>query len=126
MRCRRRTIAVAALVTLIVVLGVGCGDDDSSPTSADSCEQLVERAAVVAGEVVADLEGKSPADLDPGTAEDPYPELTRPFAAYEARAEELGCDRGELRRLACEAYQGIEASGGASEEFLAQLTEVCR
>jgi hypothetical protein len=119
---------LAAVLVAVALFGglVACGDDDRSPDAADSCEELVERAADVASEVVAGLEGKSPADLDPGTAEDPYPELTRPFAAYEARAQELGCDRGELRRLACTAYQGIEASSGAGEEYLAELTELCR
>jgi hypothetical protein len=109
----------------VVVLGAGCGDDGTSPGSADTCEVLVERAADVAAQVVADFEGKTAADLDPGSAEDPYPELTRPFAPFESRAQELGCDRGELRRLACEAYQGIEPSGGATEEFLARVTELC-
>jgi hypothetical protein len=123
---RGRVAAIVVAAALVVTIGAGCGDDDASPGSADSCEELVDGAAVVAAQVVADLAGKSATDLDPGTAEDPYPELTRPFAAYEARAEELGCDRGELRRLACEAYQGIEPSGGAGEEFLAQLIEVCR
>jgi hypothetical protein len=109
----------------VVVFGAGCGDDGTSPGSAGTCEVLVERAAAVAAQVVADFEGKTAADLDPGSAEDPYPELTRPFAPFESRAQELGCDRGELRRLACEAYQGIEPSGGATEEFLARVTELC-
>jgi hypothetical protein len=122
-------VHLAAVLVAAALLGglvAACGDDDKSPDSAGSCEELVDRAADVAAQVVADLEGKSPADLDPGTEDDPYPELTRPFAAYEARAEQLGCDRGELRRLACNAYQGIEPSGGAGEEYLAELTEVCR
>jgi hypothetical protein len=122
-------VHLAAALVAVALLGglvVACGDDAKGPDAASSCEELVDRAADLAAQVVADLEGKSPADLDPGTAEDPYPELTRPFAAYEARAQELGCDRGELRRLACAAYQGIEPSGGAGEEYLAQLTEVCR
>jgi hypothetical protein len=115
---------VTAALLLAMIFG-GCSDDDTSPASADSCEELVERAADVAAQVVADHTGENATDLDPGTVEDPYPELTRPFAAYEARAEELGCDRGELRRLACEAYQGIAPTGGATEEFLDALTVTC-
>jgi hypothetical protein len=121
-----RPAAILLAVALLAVPALaGCSDDDTSPGAADSCEELVERAAAVAEQVVADHAGDNATDLDPGTAEDPYPELTRPFAAYEARAEELGCDRGELRRLACEAYQGIEPTGGATEEFLDALTETC-
>jgi hypothetical protein len=120
---RRSVLVLAGL--LLMVLGSACSDDDVGPASAGSCEELVDRAADTAAEVVADFAGKSAADLDPGTSEDPYPELTRPFAPYEARAEELGCDRGELRRLACEAYEGIEPSGPATEELLADLTETC-
>ena len=119
-----RSLLILA-VLLLPVLGTGCGDDGGSPGSAGSCEELVNRAADTAAQVVSEFAGKSAADLDPGTSEDPYPELTRPFAPFEARAEELHCDRGELRRLACEAYQGIEPSGPATEELLSQLTELC-
>jgi hypothetical protein len=121
---RAATVALAALV----LSGIGvaaCSDESSTPGSADTCQELVERAADTAAEVVEQFRGTSAADLDPGTAEDPYPELTQPFAPFEARAEDLGCDRGELRRLACQAYQGIEPTGPAMEEFLAQLTELC-
>jgi hypothetical protein len=122
---RRAPLLLLGLALLGALLA-SCGDDDNtSPASADTCEELVDRAADVAAQVVTDFQGKSAADLDPGTAEDPYPELTRPFAPFEARAQELDCDRGELRRLACEAYQGIEPSGPATEELLAQLTELC-
>jgi hypothetical protein len=122
-----RPLAAAVAAASLLVAGVvaGCGDDDASPGAAGSCEELVERAAAVAEQVVAEHAGDALTDLDPGTAEDPYPELTRPFAAYEARAEELGCDRGELRRLACEAYRGIQQTGPAMEEFLAELTATC-
>jgi hypothetical protein len=121
------TAAAIALVVGVLLAGVlaACGDDDGSPGSAADCEQLVGRAATVAARVVADHSGEASTDLDPGTAEDPYPELTRPFAAFEARAEQLGCDRGELRRLACQAYRGIVPTGPAMEEFLDQLTSTC-
>jgi hypothetical protein len=120
-----RPAAVLLAVALAAATVLGCSDDDSSPGAADTCEELVDRAADVAAQVVADHAGDNATDLDPGTAEDPYPELTRPFAAYAARAEDLGCDPGELRRLACEAYEGIEPTGGATEEFLDALTETC-
>ena len=121
----RRPLLLLFAVLAPVLVGAGCSDDGGSPGAAGSCEELVDRAAATAAEVVAQFAGKSAGDLDPGTSEDPYPELTRPFARYEARAQELGCDRGELRRLACEAYEGIEPSGPATEELLSQLTELC-
>jgi hypothetical protein len=108
----------------------GCGGDANSTDapSAKSCEQLVERAARVARNVVADLAGKSAADLKAEAADpqNPFASLEAPFAPFVDRADELGCDRGELRRLACSAYQGIDANGPAAEEFLSRVTEVCR
>jgi hypothetical protein len=118
---------VASVLCVASVLGAAaCSDDaDQGALGADTCEQLVDEAATVAAQVVEELRDKTSAELDPGTEEDPFPELTRPFAAFEARAEQLGCDRGELRRLACSAYTGIEATGPATEEFLASVDAVC-
>jgi hypothetical protein len=124
---RRSPVAFVAMALVVVLLGTtACGDDvEQGPLGADTCEQLVDEAATVAAQVVEDLRDKTSAELDPGTEEDPFPELTRPFAAFEARAEQLGCDRGELRRLACSAYTGLDASGPATEEFLASIDAVC-
>ena len=103
----------------------GCSDDGSGPASADSCEELVDEAAGVARDLVQEYAGATVDQLDPGTPDDPFPELTQPFAAYRDRADELGCDQGELRRLACDAYRSIEPTGPAIEEFLADLDTVC-
>jgi len=79
----------------------------------------------VARDLAQQFAGAAVDALDPGTPDDPFPELTRPFAAFRDRADELGCDQGELRRLACDAYQGIEPTGPAVEEFLADLDTLC-
>jgi hypothetical protein len=122
---------VRAWAVLLVAVGLtaaalgACGDDGGRAGAAGTCDDLVQRAAKVAQQVVDEYRDKNPGDLDHGTADDPFPELTHPFAPFEARANELHCDRGELRRLACEAYQGIQATGPAMEEFLAALTDDC-
>lgn len=123
----RRPARAALLVVAVVpaALLAACGDDDTSPGSADSCEELVERAAPVARQLAEQYAGVAADELDPGTAEQPYPQLTEPFEPFRTRAEQLGCDAGELRRLACDAYQGIEGTGQAIEEFLAAIESVC-
>jgi hypothetical protein len=114
-------------LALALVGLAGCGHGDSTdPGSAKSCEQLVDRAARVARQVVDDLQGKSAAELTAQHPDDPFTALTAPFEPFQARADQLGCDRGELRRLACTAYQGIEPTGPLTEEFLARVDEVCR
>jgi hypothetical protein len=125
---RPRGRVVALLLVFGAVAGVGlaaCGDDGGGPGTASNCEELVQRASKVAQQVVEEFRDKSASELDHGTAEEPFPELTRPFAPFAARAEQLQCDRGELRRLACDAYQGIQPTGPAMEEYLSQLEEVC-
>jgi hypothetical protein len=125
---RPRGRVVALLLVFGAVAGVGlaaCGDDGGGPGTASNCEELVQRASKVAQQVVEEFRDKSASELDQGTAEEPFPELTRPFAPFAARADQLQCDRGELRRLACDAYQGIQPTGPAMEEYLAQLKEVC-
>jgi hypothetical protein len=121
----RRLRTVAALLSVLALGLAGCSDDGEGPGAADSCDELVEQASGVARGLADQFAGAAVDSLDPGTPDDPFPELTRPFAAYRERAEELGCDEGELRRLACEAYQGIEPTGPAIEEFLADLDTVC-
>ncbi|HEX7096112.1 MAG TPA: hypothetical protein VF183_09525 [Acidimicrobiales bacterium] len=118
----RRSVVAALLVALVLA---GCGDDDRSPGGAKTCEQLVERAVPVAQELAERFAGVSVDQLDPGTPERPFPELTEPFEPFRARAEELGCDEGELRRIACDAYQGIEPTGPAIEELLAAIETTC-
>jgi hypothetical protein len=124
-----RARVVTLLVATVLFAGPGglaaCGDDASGPDAADSCEELVEEAALVARDLGEQFAGASGDDIDPGTPDDPYPELTEPFEPYRVRAAELGCDAGELRRLACDAYQGLEPTGPAMEEFLAELDDVC-
>jgi hypothetical protein len=72
------------------------------------------------------VQGKTVADLEAANPKDPFAPLEAPFATFRTRAEELHCDTGELRRLACTAYQGIDASGPVAEEFLARTRDVCR
>ena len=115
---------VVPLVAFGALLG-GCGGDDSGPASADSCAELVDQAADVARSITEQFAGAAADAIDPGTPDEPFPELTRPFAAFRERAEQLGCDAGELRRLACDAYQGITSTGPAVEEMLASLNDVC-
>jgi hypothetical protein len=86
----------------------------------------VGRSAKVVARIVADLGDKTVADLTAENPEDPYEVLTAPFPAFERRAQELQCDSGELRRLACDAYSGIRAGGPVAEEFLAEFVQDCR
>ena len=119
----------AIVATAIVVLGAtACSSSASAidARSAKTCEQLVDRAARVARQVVAEMQGKNSAELAAADSDDPFAALTKPFEPFQARADQLGCDRGELRRLACTAYQGIEPNGPLTEEFLARVDEVCR
>jgi hypothetical protein len=123
-----RARALAAVLAVTGVLAIaGCAEGNSTdPRSAKSCDQLVERAVPVVRQLVEDLRGKTSADLELTGADDPYAVLTRPFEPFQARAEELGCDAGELRRLACSAYRGIEPTGPLAQEFLARVGELCR
>ncbi|HEV8298093.1 MAG TPA: hypothetical protein VGQ20_12370 [Acidimicrobiales bacterium] len=123
----RGTLAAAVAAILIVAACSGNGNSTDA-ASAKNCEQLIERAARVAKQVVADLAGKSAADVaaDATDPNEPFAALEEPFAPFQARADSLGCDRGELRRLACSAYQGIESNGPAAEEFLARVDDICR
>ena len=114
-------------MVLAAVLTTGAGacssNDDTSPASAPSCEALVKSAAQLTRTIVRDLQGKTVADLRAANPEQPYAELLQPFDAYRARAKDLNCDPGELRRLACKEYQGIQPNGPVSEEFLSLVPD---
>lgn len=125
---RRRLVlrAIGAFAALSATAGlVGCGDDSSGPDAADSCQELVDEAADVARSLAEEFAGATVESLDPGTPDDPFPQLSEPFVPFRERAAELGCDQGELRRLACDAYKGIEPTGPAIEELLAAIHDVC-
>jgi hypothetical protein len=109
----------------VAFAGVGaCSSaDETSPGAASSCEELVKSAAQLTRTIVRDLQGKTVADLRAANPDAPYAELLQPFDAYRARAEKLGCDQGELRRLACKEYRGIQPNGPVSEEFLALVPD---
>jgi hypothetical protein len=118
---------VAAAVAAVCLTGVtsGCGDDQRMPAAATTCEQLMTAAAEVVRGIVRDLQGKSEADLRVANSEDPFGALQRPLDPYRTRADELGCDRAELRRAACRSYRDIAPNGPAAEEFLAQMIADC-
>ncbi len=120
---RRRLAAVTMVVVAVAGVGACSNDKDTSPAAASSCEELVKSSAQLTRTIVRDLQGKTVADLRAANPEEPYAELLRPFDAYRTRATELGCDQGQLRRLACKEYQGIQPNGPVSEEFLALVPD---
>lgn len=128
----RRVLGGALAVVLVLAGGVagGCSSGASGASTdaagAKTCTELVERAGKVAEQVLAGVKGKSIDDLRAANPGDPYAVLTKPFAAFEARAEQLGCDRTELRRVACDAYQGLTPDGPVAEEFLSRVRDTCR
>lgn len=110
-----------------MLLGACSSDAPStSPAGAKTCEELVQRSAALTRAIVRDLQGKTEADLRVANPDDPYGALLRPFDAYRARAQQLGCDQVQLRRLACPEYQDIEPTGPAAEEFLSLVPDTCR
>ena len=124
-----RGIVLGALVVVIaVVIGVliSRGSSDLDPASADSCEQLVSRSAKVVRDIVRDLGTKTREDLEADDPENPFRGLDAPFASFQKRAEELQCDQSELRRLACESYEGLDPQGPVAREFLAEFMQNCR
>lgn len=129
----RRGVAAAraAAVTLALALGAGAAACSTaapatSPASASNCEELVKRSAQLTRAIVRSLQGKTEADLRATNPEDPYGALLEPYRAYQTRADQLGCDQVQLRRLACPEYQDIEPSGPAAEEFLSRVPDTCR
>ena len=113
------------ILAVICAAGVGaCSNGaDTSPQSASSCEELVKSSAQLTRTIVRNLQGKTVADLRAADPSEPYAELLRPFDPYRNRATELGCDTGQLRRLACREYQGIKPNGPVSEEFLSLVPD---
>jgi hypothetical protein len=121
----RRFLAAALVAVCLSGAATGCADDGRVPAAATTCEQLMAAAADVVRGIVRDLQGKSEADLRAENPDDPFGVLQRPLDPYRARADELGCDRAELRRAACRTYRDIAPNGPASEEFLAQVIADC-
>jgi len=118
-------VAFVVLATVIVAVFV-TRDSDTDPSSAKSCEELVSRSAKVVRKVVADLGTKTREDLEAEDPDNPFHELDEPFASFQRRAETLQCDQNELRRLACDAYEGLEGQGPVAREFLAEFVQNCR
>src|SRR5690606_8089547 len=82
----RRRFVVGALGAFAVFGAsaglVGCGDDGSGPDSADSCQELVDEAADVARSLAEEFAGATVESLDPGTPDDPFPQLSEPFVPF--------------------------------------------
>ena len=123
-----RTIVVALVLVVALVVGVLLtrGDSVSDPSSAKSCGELVSRSAKVVRDIVKDLGTKTREDLEEDDPENPFRGLDEPFKSFQKRAEELQCDQSELRRLACESYEGLDAQGPVAREFLAEFMQNCR
>jgi hypothetical protein len=119
-------IAIVALAAVVVGAFVLRGGSDTDPASANSCEALVDRSAKVVRDIVKDLGTKTREDLEADDPDNPFRELDEPFAQFQRRAEELQCDQNELRRLACEAYGGLDPQGPVAREFLAEFVQNCR
>ena len=121
--------AASVVVALVLAAMVGACSSTPPPTSAagaSNCEELVERSAALTRSIVRTLQGKTEADLRAANPDDPYGALLQPYEAYRTRADDLGCDQVQLRRLACPEYQDIEPNGPAAEEFLSRVPDTCR
>jgi hypothetical protein len=124
----RSAVVLALVVVIAVVIAVLItrGDSGTDPASARSCEELVSRSAKVVRDIVNDLGTKTREQLEEDDPEDPFRGLDEPFESFENRAEQLQCDQSELRRLACESYEGLDAQGPVAREFLAEFVQNCR
>jgi hypothetical protein len=112
---------------LLLLAPLGCrGSSSVDPQGAKNCSELVDRASTVAKQVLHSVAGKSIDDLQAENPGQPYAPLTKPFEPFAARATELGCDTAELRRVACDAYQDLQAKGPVAEEFLSTVLDTCR
>jgi hypothetical protein len=119
---------VAAFVVVGLAVGFAVIDRKSStdPSAATTCQDLVARSAKVAQKVIDDLGAKTREDLEAENPDNPFGVLEQPFAAFQTRADQLHCDQGELRRLACDAYSDLHAHGPVAQEFLAPFVQNCR
>jgi hypothetical protein len=124
----RSVVLVAIVLLLAVVVGVFIAQrgSDTDPASANSCEDLVDRSARLVRDIVDDLGTKTREQLEADDPDDPFRALDEPFERFQNRAEELQCDQNELRRLACEAYEGLDPQGPVAREFLAEFVQNCR
>jgi hypothetical protein len=126
----RAVVVVVVAFVLVVAAVVGVlitrGGSDTDPASAKSCEELVNRSAKVVKKIVADLGTKTREDLEAENPDNPFASLEEPFASFSRRATELQCDQSELRRLACDAYGGLDPQGPVAREFLADFVQNCR
>ena len=114
------------LATVVIAVFVTRGNSDTDPASAKTCVELVNRSAKVVRKVVADLGTKTREDLEADDPNNPFRELDEPFASFQKRAQELQCDQNELRRLACDSYDGLDPQGPVAREFLAEFVQNCR
>lgn len=128
MNTSRGGVLVAVVVLIAVVVGVfiATRDADTDPASATTCEELVSRSAKLVRAIVKDLGTKTREDLEADDPDNPFRELDEPFDRFASRAEELQCDQSELRRLACEEYEGLDPQGPVAREFLAEFVQNCR
>ena len=124
----RGVVVVALVVVVAVVVGVLItrGGSDTDPASAQTCEELVSRSAKVVRDIVHDLGTKTREDLEAEDPDNPFRGLDAPFDSFKNRAEQLQCDQSELRRLACESYEGLDPQGPVAREFLAEFMQNCR
>jgi hypothetical protein len=119
-------MAIVVLVAVAFGVFVARGGSATDPASAKTCEQLVGRSAALVRDIVKDLGTKTREDLEADDPDNPFRSLDEPFERFESRAEELQCDQSELRRLACEAYEGLDPQGPVAREFLAEFVQNCR
>jgi hypothetical protein len=124
----RGVVLVALILVVAVVVGVLItrGGSDTDPASARSCQELVSRSAKVVRNIVHDLGTKTREDLEEEDPDNPFRGLDEPFESFKNRALELQCDQSELRRLACESYEGLDPQGPVAREFLAEFMQNCR
>jgi hypothetical protein len=122
----RWLVAALVVVGLAVTYTVVQRPSATDPSSARTCQELVQRSAKVAQKIVDDLGAKTREDLEAEKPDDPFAALQQPFAAFQKRADQLQCDQGELRRLACDAYGSLRAHGPVAQEFLAPFVQNCR
>ena len=113
------------LATVVVTVFVTRGGSDTDPASATTCEELVSRSAKWCASRHRPRD-ENREDLEEDDPDDPFRSLDEPFANFQKRAQELQCDQNELRRLACDSYDGLDPQGPVAREFLADFVQNCR